>query len=223
MSVELHRDTPIFDRKVSVRQCQGPSESRNTPLDFRVISGSRAITGGSSGQSERLFHFEVADENDPYFLYVLDVGEQDFHLLKKDQALLVEFPVFPTKMVDLLQLCLDSESTDRAAADAANAVDDGSEDSVAESIPGGASTFVCKLDTASGVFSIVELNEFKQLTHISLQMRQGNDNAIKSYLASRLGLYMDRCETMSGQLSSATQTLQNEHKEKKEIQKGKLI
>jgi spindle assembly abnormal protein 6 len=222
MSVELHRDTPVFDRRVSVRQCQGPSESRNTPLDFRVISGSRAITGASSGQSERLFHFEVADENDPYFLYVLDVGEQDFHLLKKDQALLVEFPVFPTKMVDLLQLCLDSESSRTAAADAANAVDDGLEDSITESISG-ASTFVCKLDTSSGVFSVVELNEFKQLTHISLQMRQGNDNAIKSYLASRLSLYMDRCESMSGQLSSATKSLQSEHKEKKEIQKGTYL
>lgn len=27
---------------------------------------------------------------------------------------------------------------------------------------------------------------FKQLTHISLQMRPGNDNAIKSYLSTRL-------------------------------------
>jgi len=219
MSVELHRETPIFDRRVSIRQFQGPSESRNAPLDFRVISGTRAITGVSSGQSERLFHFEVADENDPYFLYVLDVGEQDFHLLKKDQALLVEFPVFPTKMVDLLQLCLESEASRKAAADAANAVDDGSESSVAESVTC-ASTFVCKLDTTSGVFSIVELNEFKQLTHISLQMRQGNDNAIKSYLASRLSLYMDRCDTMTSQLSTATKSLQSEHKEKKEIQKG---
>ena len=109
MSIELHRDQPVFDKCLTVRQCQGTSESRTTPLSFRVIPGGRAVAG-SSGQSERLFHFEVTDENDPYFLYVLDVGEQDFHLLKRDQALLVEFPVFPMKMVELLNLCLESEA-----------------------------------------------------------------------------------------------------------------
>ncbi len=221
MSVELHRDSPIFDKGISVRQCQGAFESRNAPLDFRIIPGTRALTGvQSSGQSERLFHFEVADENDPYFLYILDVGEQDFHLLKKDQALLVEFPVFPTKMVDLLQLCLESEQSQRLAASRAT----GDSEALAENIDHNAngsnapSTFIAKLDTTSGVFSVVELNEFKQLTHISLQMRQGNDNAIKSYLASRLCLYMNRCELMTRELGTTTKSLQTEKKEKQEIQ-----
>lgn len=38
----------------------------------------------------------------------------------------------------------------------------------------------------TGYLSIVEANRFKQLTHISLQLRPANDAAIKSYLASRL-------------------------------------
>jgi hypothetical protein len=38
----------------------------------------------------------------------------------------------------------------------------------------------------SGAFSIIESNKFKQLNHISLQMRPGNDAAIKAYLSSRL-------------------------------------
>ena len=62
MSVELHRDSPVFERCVNVRQCQGTSESRTTPLDYRIIPGTRSIAGGSSGQSERLFHFEVSIE-----------------------------------------------------------------------------------------------------------------------------------------------------------------
>jgi spindle assembly abnormal protein 6 len=39
---------------------------------------------------------------------------------------------------------------------------------------------------STGVFSVVESNRFKQLTHISLQLRPGTDTAIKGYLSSRL-------------------------------------
>ena len=38
------------------------------------------------------------------------MGEQDFHHLKRDQAILVEFPVFPSKFIELIDLCLHSTS-----------------------------------------------------------------------------------------------------------------
>jgi spindle assembly abnormal protein 6 len=46
--------------------------------------------------------------------------------------------------------------------------------------------YYVRLDMNSGSFSVVESNRFKQLTHISLQLRPGNDSSIKAYLASRL-------------------------------------
>lgn len=73
-------------------------------LVFRIIAGTRTV--GSAGQSEKVYHFEVTDENDLYFLYSLDVGEGDFHHLKREQSLLVEFNVFPFKLIELLELCL---------------------------------------------------------------------------------------------------------------------
>ena len=39
---------------------------------------------------------------------------------------------------------------------------------------------------AGGVLSVVETNNFRQLYHISLQLRAGNDNEIKRYLAGRV-------------------------------------
>jgi spindle assembly abnormal protein 6 len=228
ISMELHRETPVFDQGLLIKQCQGTSESRTTPLSFRVIPGTRSITG-SSGQSERLFHFEVTDENDPYFLYVLDVGEQDFHLLKRDQALLVEFPVFPTKIVELLQSCLDSQEKLEQLHEASKkdiSGDENTDNNINENTTHHSpashetSSFIAKLDTASGIFSIIEMNEFKQLTHISLQMRQGNDSAIKSYLASRLSLYMSKCSTMQLQLSSTTNELKSELSERNNIAKA---
>lgn len=51
---------------------------------------------------------------------------------------------------------------------------------------------MCVLNTVASatehtvVFSIVETNPFKHLTHLSLQFNTGDDAAIKAYLAARL-------------------------------------
>lgn len=42
----------------------------------------------------------------------MDVGEQDFHHFKRDQHILVEFNVFPIKMIELIHLCLSQTSSD---------------------------------------------------------------------------------------------------------------
>jgi len=36
----------------------------------------------------------------------MDVGEQDFSHFKREQHILVEFNVFPLKMIELIELCL---------------------------------------------------------------------------------------------------------------------
>jgi len=164
-AIELNRETPLFDNTFPITIVSGANNDRTVPLSVRIIPGTRASTTG--GNNERLLHFEVTDDNDPFFLYLLDVGENDFHHLKREQALLVEFSVFPQKFIELIELCLNSNviSSDTNV-----------------------SQFLGKMDTSTGVFSIVEANMFKQLTHISLNLRQGNDAAIKTYLASRFFL-----------------------------------
>ena len=52
-------------------------------------AGSGSVASGASGAGsmrERVLHVEVTDEADPFFLYTLDVGEEDFHELKRDQV-----------------------------------------------------------------------------------------------------------------------------------------
>lgn len=66
-----------------------------------------------------------------------------------------------------------------------------------------ASTFNAKLDTTTGVFSVVEANMFKQLTHIQLQLRAGDDAAIKMYLASRLALTLATAKKQAKELDFA--------------------
>jgi len=56
-------------------------------LTIRLLTGSRHSNNNSSSTiRERLLHIEITDEQEPYFLYTLDVGEDDFHELKKDQV-----------------------------------------------------------------------------------------------------------------------------------------
>ena len=210
----------------------------------------------------------------------MDVGEQDFHHLKRDQSILVEFNVFPSKLIELIDLCLRSPSANIVSA--GNNTNDGSrsflgsgasastgsdsgagagvrmaedhhhddntvsrssdqEQLSSSSVPTDGqqlqeqprqrtqpptsslgttavhvngcapvedlglgvssyshavtSTFVAKLDTSAengtGVFSVIEANKFKQLTHISLVLTAGDDDAIKRYLASRLKLALN--------------------------------
>ncbi len=108
----------------------------------------------------------------------MDIGEHDFHNLKKDQYLLVDFSGFSSKFIDLIQLCLKNrESTS-------------------------SSHFVANLDTDSGIFSIVETNEFKHLNHLSLQFRPGNDACIKSYLAATLSQCQHQNELLLSDLEN---------------------
>lgn len=62
MSVELARDAPLFDKFLQVQIVQGNAEPRVVSLAFRVIPGTRSTSQTATGQSERLFHFEVCGQ-----------------------------------------------------------------------------------------------------------------------------------------------------------------
>lgn len=113
----------------------------------------------------------------------------------------MEFPQFPAKLIELIDLCLKAEKEE---------VDDeqANEDFPREAVE----TFSCRLDTASGLMHIVESNVFKQVIHISLQMRQGNDAAIKAYLAGRLKLALSELSTINTDLVETKETLEMEVK-----------
>jgi spindle assembly abnormal protein 6 len=145
----------------------------------------------------------------------MDVGEQDFHILKRDQSILVEFNVYPMKLIELLELCLigtpsllitmnSSNPNNNTSNDATTNNNNNRLQSVLSSsssvvsnhnvfaaLDSSTSTFIAKLDLTTGIFSVVEANKFKQLTHISLLLKPADDQAIKMYLASRLALILN--------------------------------
>ena len=180
MLVELERDTPLFEKGVPFLVRYPDREEKHEQLVLRVLLGTKVRArprrcalllcslsfvskqkpplpslqqpvGG--GARERLFHVEVTNEDDPFFLFTLDVNEADFHELKSDQSLLVDFIAFPSKFIELLESCLQQEVT-------------GESD--------GMPSFLAVLDTQTtdgSLLSIVETNKFKHLTHLSLRFR----------------------------------------------------
>ena len=45
------------------------------------------------------------------FLYTLDLSETDFLNLKNEQSILVDFQAFPSKLIEMFELCLSSSGS----------------------------------------------------------------------------------------------------------------
>ncbi|XP_053558377.1 spindle assembly abnormal protein 6 homolog [Bombina bombina] len=108
----------------------------------------------------------LSDDTDPFFLYNLTLGEEDFQSLKNQQGLLVEFSAFPQRFIDLLEQCLAEQE---------------------KNVP----RFLLQLlsssnglDCMPASLNIIETNPFKHLVHLSLKLLAGNDSDVKKYLAT---------------------------------------
>ena len=45
----------------------------------------------SSNSQSQMLTLELTDEEDPFFIYTLDICEQDYHILKNEQQIMVDF------------------------------------------------------------------------------------------------------------------------------------
>ncbi|CAB1109887.1 unnamed protein product [Ectocarpus sp. CCAP 1310/34] len=197
MAEELDRERPLFNDEVAVQVKLPENVCKTLALTVRVLQGSRlAPVGSGGGQREGVLHIEVTDELDPFFLYTLQVGEDDYHQLKHDQCLRVDFKSFPRKFIELLESCRASSGAAAVDPESRNGYTPGEEGGGRPSrgeplLPSsGEPSFLARLETVVpggfSLFSVVETNPFKELTHLSLKFRVGNDASIKTYLAARL-------------------------------------
>ncbi|XP_040276235.1 spindle assembly abnormal protein 6 homolog [Bufo bufo] len=127
----------------------------------------------------------LSDDADPFFLYNLTLGEEDFISLKNQQGLLVEYSAFPQRFIELLEQCISEQE---------------------KSVP----RFLLQLltsssglDCMSASLNVIETNPFKHLVHLSLKLLEGNDSDIKKYLADCIkSLKLENC-LLKGKLVSS--------------------
>ncbi|XP_039273507.1 spindle assembly abnormal protein 6 homolog [Styela clava] len=139
----------------------------------------------------------LTDDNDPFFLFNLCLGEEDFQSLKTQQGLLVDFSAFPQRFTGLLQQCRleENKETPKFLLQFESSGNCGFQPSFSGSGNG------------SGLLNVIETNPFKHLTHLSLQFVPGNDSDVKKYLATCLKKTMEHRDKLESRLSSTEREL----------------
>ncbi|KAL3660447.1 hypothetical protein V7S43_014598 [Phytophthora oleae] len=236
MMEEYDREAPLFDRRFHVLVQYPDRDEKLHPLTIRLLTGVRQ--NNAKNQKERVIRVEITDDDgvDPYFLYLWSVSEEEFHELKAQQRLLVDFASFPANLIELLQCCLkdskkiakeeeekEQETEELAGEAAATITKRGSIDPQHSRSAGPVPlSYLAVLNTSDSngqsVFSIVETNPFKQLTHLSLRFFPGDDAAIKAYLAARLAQVGASRRSLSTSLKQTTEELQITQKSEATLQ-----
>ena len=138
----------------------------------------------------------LTEGSDPYFLYFLHVHEASYQGLRDEQGLLVDFATFPHDLVRLFE----SVRTTLASSSNNSPDSDGKHD--------GQFLAFLSADPSStlGELSIVETNPLRFLSHLTLKLRQGDDEHVKAYLAEQLALTRDSEADLFEQLAAAEAT-----------------
>ena len=106
-------------------------------------------------------------------------------MLKAEQSILVDFPTFPSKCIELLRQC-------QAAA--------------GEEHP----RFIAVMATTGGMplFTLIETNPFRQIAHLALRFVAGDDSTIKKHLAGRVADYKRELAYVRDEMGERTAQLQ---------------
>jgi spindle assembly abnormal protein 6 len=138
----------------------------------------------TSGNSHhRLLHIELTEEADPFFLYVLEIGETEFSRIKGEQQLLIDFLKFPQHILEFLEICT------RPADEYAH--------------------YECVFERESGnlgTFNIFETNRFRRMSNLCLKFSSANDQTLKGHLIARLKEYKSKNEDLEHRLRDSEET-----------------
>ncbi|CAD8065382.1 unnamed protein product [Paramecium sonneborni] len=183
----------LFTLQIPVKVKQ-LTDDWNTQLTLKMIMQQSQQAHG------QILRIELTDDNNFQFLQILDLTEGEFLSLKNEQSLHVDFATFPMKLADLLQLCINSQRDEKV------------------------NFYVC-LETKNGesTLAVIENNEFKKLTHLSLKLRSATDDVIKAFLANKLAIEKQDNEEQQKRNKKLSELLEDKHWElenlKSEIRK----
>ncbi|CAE7382766.1 SASS6 [Symbiodinium natans] len=144
---------------------------------------------------------ELTDENDLLFYHSLMLGEGDYHSLRAEQRLLVDFQSFPEQLAVFLRRCCGTEVQGLPSLSSGSKML-----AVLDCGPAGVSNF-----------SIVESNHFRELTHIALQLRQGSDEVVKKHLAQKLRAARAEAASLGQRLATTSEALMQSQKQVNEL------
>ena len=150
----------------------------------------------STASKTKKFQIEITTPHDPLVLYTLDMSEVEYHQLKNEQGLLIDFQNFTPFLINMLDTCLKNEN------------------------------FICvlhKKNVNEALFVIQERTKFKEINHLILNVVQANDLEVKKYLGAVMNEFKIKFEETSNSLKELTAHYEELDKEnlnlKEKIQK----
>ena len=142
----------------------------------------------TSGIKQQKVQIQITSPHDPLILYMLDISEVEFHQIKKEQSLLIDFQNFPSFLMQMLELCNEDESK----------------------------KFTCILHKTSlyeALLVVQERTDFRELNHLILRVNQANDTIVKKFLGALSMEFKSKYEDTLNSFNNLTVNVENLNKE----------
>jgi len=160
------------------------------------------IQTSTSSSNKQTFTLNITDNVDPLFLYLMEISETEFHSIKQEQSLLIEFQQFPTKFYEMLELSTMNSNPHNSKFEDVNL-------NFNKSI---ASNYVCILhhtNPTDALLIIQEITQFRQLNHLILRIKAANDSLLKKYLSGLTKDFKGKYENLLKDNTDLTENYEN--------------
>ena len=141
-----------------------------------------------SGLKQPKIQIQITSPQDPLILYMLDITEIEFHQIKTEQSILIDFQNFPSFMIKMINLCIEDTNN----------------------------KYYCilqKLNLNEALFIIQERNKFRELNHLILNLTQANDTIVKKFLGALSMEFKSKYEDTLNSFNNLTVNVENLNKE----------
>ncbi|SBT39665.1 spindle assembly abnormal protein 6, putative (SAS6) [Plasmodium ovale wallikeri] len=236
------------------------NERENDYIDFLVVK----INTLKNAVGKSYMRLELSNDKKESFFYYLDLFEENYENIKKEQKLVINFNLFPFKFIDLLEECvLESEQCEDADEQRLNAVlileqkAGGDPSNTATSgysggynsaynsgysggytgayngAHGGHSGYGRNTSPAQSpqngrdgrgpeqaILNLVEINQFKELTHLSLVLRRADSDSVITYLCNSIRYIKEYNEEVIKKLNEEIVTNNKSSLQIKSLQKN---
>ncbi len=166
--------------------------------------------------SKQQIVLNITDPQDPLFLYILELGEQEFHFLKQELCLLIEFQHFPQKFFEMLESC--NTQTNFGNSHLLNQSMNSHPDSLMnKSVTSTNYLAIFHHNTHSNeaLLIIQETTGFRQLNHLILRFKPASDSILKKHLSHLIKDKNLKLDLSSKEISRLSENLENYSKENK--------
>ena len=157
--------------------------------------------------SKQQIVINITDPQDPLFLLILEIGEGEFHYLKQELSLLIEFQHFPQKFFEMLELCSINSSNNNFNNDILM------NKSMVQS------NYVAILHQSSStneaLLIVQEITQFRQLNHLILRFKPASDLNLKKYLGNLVKDFKCKSENLQKDNTRLNENLESCYKDLK--------